>query len=303
MRVVVGDVLAQHRLELPARHDQDPVETFAPDAADPALGMRFRPWRRDRRPDRPEPFRTEDLVESGREFLVAVADQDPMALPLLHDPSPVGMGGDAGEIHATPRQLDEKEHVEAAQPKRLDREEVTLKDHGRLLTQELPPAHARASRCGLDAMTLEHVPDATRREPDPEPDQFAMDALVSPTRVLRRQTQDQLSRLCEERRPTRPSALIRPAAADEVTMPAQKRRRLDQERARPRQKPAECSQQDTIGRPQTRPTYLAPQHLQLMAQHQDLHFLRPLRTTKQNQQLEQTANDPSSVPARGVRVG
>src|SRR6266540_4325870 len=303
MRVVVGDVLAQHRLELPARHDQDPVETFAPDAADPALGMRFRPWRRDRRPDRPEPFRTEDLVESGREFLVAVADQDPMALPLLgeghdqvarllHDPSPVGMGGDAGEIHATPRQLDEKEHVEAAQPKRLDREEVTLKDHGRLLTQELPPAHARASRCGLDAMTLEHVPDATRREPDPEPDEFNMDALVSPTRVLRRQTQDQLSRLCEERRPTRPSALIRPAAADEVTMPAQKRRRLDQERARPRQKPAECSQQDTIGRPQTRPTYLAPQHLQLMAQHQDLHLLRPLRTTKQNQQLEQTANDP-----------
>ena len=81
MRVVVGDVLAQHRLELPARHDQDPVETFATDAADPALGMRFRTRRRDRRPERPEPFRTEDLVESGREFLVAVADQDPMACP------------------------------------------------------------------------------------------------------------------------------------------------------------------------------------------------------------------------------
>jgi hypothetical protein len=77
-------------------------------------------------------------------------------------------------------------------------------------------------------------------------------------------------------------------------MPAQKRRRLDQERARPRQQPAERRQQDPIGRPQTRPTYLAPQHLQLMPQHQDLHFLRPLRTTKQNQQLEQTANDPVS---------
>src|SRR5439155_17373128 len=39
---------------------------------------------------------------------------------------------------------------------------------------------------------------------------------------------------------------------------------------------------------------LAPQHLQLMPQHQDLKLLRPLRTTKQNQQLEQTANDPVS---------
>src|SRR6266545_6845924 len=241
MRVVVDDVLAQHRLELPARHDQDPVETFATDAADP-----------------------------------------------------VGMGGDAGEIHTTPGQLDEKEHIEPAQPDRLDREEVTLEDCRRLLAQELPPAHTRAFGCGLDAVTLEHVPDATRREPDPEPDEFAVDALVPPTRVLRRQTQDHLSRLCEQRRPARPSTLIRPAAADEVTMPAQKRRRLDQERARPRQQPAECSQQDTIGRPQTRPTYLAPQHLQLMPQHQDLHFLRPLRTTKQNQQLEQTANDPVS---------
>jgi hypothetical protein len=134
MRVVVGEVLAQHLLELPARHDQDPVETFATDAADPALGMRFRPWRRDRRPDRPDPFRTEDL------------------------------------------------------------------------------AQARASRCGLDAVTLKYVPDATRREPDPEPNEFAVDALGSPTRLLRRQTQDQLSHLRGKRRPARPSTRIRPAA-------------------------------------------------------------------------------------------
>jgi len=52
--------------------------------------------------------------------------------------------------------------------------------------------------------------------------------------------------------------------------------------------------QHTIGRPQTRPTYRAPQYLQLMPQHQDLKLLRPIRTTKQNQQLEQTASDPVS---------
>src|SRR5262249_34848490 len=175
---------------------------------------------------------------------------------LLHDPSPVGTGGDADEIHATPRQLDEKEHVKPAQPKRLDREEVTLKDHGRLLTQELPPAHARASGCGLDAVTLEHVPDATRREPDPEPDQFAMDALVSPTRVLRRQTQDQLPRLCEQRRPAWPSALTRPAAADEVTMPAQSVAGWTKnERGRGKSRPSAASKTRSADRRRGRPTW------------------------------------------------
>jgi hypothetical protein len=62
----------------------------------------------------------------------------------------------------------------------------------------------------------------------------------------------------------------------------------------PRHQLAERRQQDTIGRPQTRPPNLAPQYLQLMPQHQDLKLLLPLRTTKQNQQLEQTANDPVS---------
>src|SRR6266540_2209286 len=54
-----------------------------------------------------------------------------------------------------------------------------------------------------------------------------------------------------------------------------------------------CSQ-TAAARARPRPPNLAPQHLQLMPQHQDLKLLRPLRTTKQNQQLEQTANDPVS---------
>jgi hypothetical protein len=70
-------------------------------------------------------------------------------------------------------------------------------------------------------------------------------------------------------------------------MPAQQRRWLDQERTPlPRQQLAARRQQHTIGRPQARPPHLAPQHLQLMPQHQDLKLLRPLGTTKQNQQLE-----------------
>src|SRR5262249_39852230 len=216
MRVVVGDVLAQHRLKLPARHDQDPVETFATDAADPALGMRFRTRRRDRRPDRPEPFRTEDLVESGREFLMTLAEQGQSHRILVRDRDTQGSRPPAGA--GTPASSRSRVWV---RPRRRD-------------------AGARSAAAGLAVGP--HTSSGGGRGHD--------------------------------------------ASA--------KRRRLDQERARPRQEPAECSQQDTIGRPQTRPTYLAPHPLQLTAQQQDLHFLRPLRTTKQNQQLEQTASDAVS---------
>jgi hypothetical protein len=55
MHVVVGEVLAQHRLEVRTRQDQDPIEALATGAADPALGVRFCPRHRDRRLDQPEP--------------------------------------------------------------------------------------------------------------------------------------------------------------------------------------------------------------------------------------------------------
>jgi hypothetical protein len=97
-------------------------------------------------------------------------------------------------------------------------------------------------------------------------------------------------------RPALPTPIVCPTATNEVAMPAQQRRWLNQERATPpsRQQLAERRQQDTIGRAQAGPPDLAPQHLELMPQHQDLKLIRPLRTTKQNQQLEQTANDPVS---------
>src|SRR6266508_3243707 len=203
--------------------------------------------------------------------------------------------GSGHPINHLQRWAHEEEHVEPAQPERLDREEVTLEDYGRLLAQELPPADARSPRCGVDAVAVENVPNTARRQRQPERDQLALDALVSPARVLRRQAQDQLLPLRGQRRSARAPARIGPAATDEGAMPAQQRRRLNQERApAPRQQLAERRQQDPIGRPQARPPDLAPQHLQLMPQHQDLKLLRPLRTTKENQQLEQTPNDPVS---------
>jgi hypothetical protein len=172
---------------------------------------------------------------------------------LLGDPSVVRVGGDAAEVHAAPRQLDEEEHVQPAEPERFDRKEVALNDLGCLLAEELPPAHACPSRRWLDSVSVENVPDAARRQRNAKPHQLAVDPLVAPIRVLRRQTKNELPRLRRGRRPARVSRRIGPAAADEFPMPTQKRRRLDQQRppTRSRQHLPERRQHGAIGRSQT----------------------------------------------------
>jgi hypothetical protein len=137
-----------------ARDDQDAIEALAPDAADPALRVRLRAGRRDRRADHPDPLRPEDLVEGSRELAVAVADQEPRPLllfgplhhqvaRLLRDPSTVRVGGHTSEMDAPTLELNEEEHMQPPQPERLDSKEVTLKDPRGLLAQELAPADAR----------------------------------------------------------------------------------------------------------------------------------------------------------------
>jgi hypothetical protein len=178
------------------------------------------------RPRTYEPIR----VEGGRELGVAISDQDagPLLLigqshdqvaRLFGDPGAVWVRGDADEIDAATFALDEEEHMQASQQKRLDSEEVTLKDPGGLPAEELRPAQARSSRCGLDAVAAKDVPDAAGRQRDAEPDQLAVDPLVPPARVLRREAQDELSRRRRQWRPAR-RPRVRPATADKLAMPA-----------------------------------------------------------------------------------
>ena len=66
--------------------------------------------------------------------------------------------------------------------------------------------------------------------------------------------------------------------ADELTMPAQEGRRLYQERPpqRSRQHLTERRQHTTIGGLDARARDLAPEHVQLVPENEDLQFLRPL---------------------------
>ena len=77
VRVVVLRVRLEDLVEVTASEDQDPVEAFAADAADPAFGVRPCFRRPHRRFDHANAIGAEDLVELACELAVAVADQNP----------------------------------------------------------------------------------------------------------------------------------------------------------------------------------------------------------------------------------
>jgi hypothetical protein len=110
-----------------------------------------------------------------------------------------------------------------------------------------------------------------------------------------KKSQAMLTQLPRDWRAARAGApSVGPAPADELLVPAQQRRRLEQERAPhlPRQNAAERREQGTIRRLEPRASDLTPEHVQLVAQDENLDLLRVLRAKPQRQQLEQTPKRP-----------
>src|SRR6266511_5951610 len=88
---------------------------------------------------------------------------------------------------------------------------------------------------------------------------------------------------------------IRPAARDQLAMPAQECRRRHKRRPLPHptwQHPTERSQQRPIGFRQLRTSDLTLQYSNLMAQQQDLDLLLPLRPAPKHDQLQQPSQRP-----------
>src|SRR5919204_3372084 len=83
-------------------------------------------------------------------------------------------------MHATGRELDEEQDVEALQEERVDGEEIALEDARRLLAQKLRPTDFLPLRRRLDPFLLEDRPDRAGGELDAEPDQLALDPPVPP---------------------------------------------------------------------------------------------------------------------------
>jgi hypothetical protein len=126
----VADVDAENELELAAADDQQPVETLAANAADPAVHLRVRVRRSHRRTNDLDAASRHECVERAWEVRVAVVDQEshlsPAAvefhqqvarLPQHPGGGRLGRAGDVFDLAAADRE--EGENVDAAQPDRM----------------------------------------------------------------------------------------------------------------------------------------------------------------------------------------
>ena len=197
--VVVLDVVVEEAAELVLVPDEGAVEEFVADRAHPPLRERVRLRRAWRRRDRLGADGAEHVVEAGRVLAGAVVDDeaDPLleaeeeVAGLLGGPGAGRVGGDPGEVDAAGVDLDEEQHVEAAQQHGVDGEEVR-RDHGAGLgADERRPRRARPLRGRVPSGVAEDPPHRRRRDPMAELGEFAVDAPVTPRRVLRVQPQDQ----------------------------------------------------------------------------------------------------------------
>ena len=232
-----------------------------------------------------QPFGSEDLVEGVDELASAVAHECPGAGELVavtEQQAPGGLGGpdaagvvrDPCEVHAPGRDVDEEQQVEPAHRDGFDGGEVA--GDGGLGPQELRPSDFAASGGGVDSGVLEDLPDRGRSEAVAEPGELAMDAAISPSRILGCEAQCESAKLRCRRWPARRSLWLGPVSGDAAPVPAQKCVGGDQPpgSARSRERGRNRPKQAAVGVGDLGSVDLAAQHSELVAQHDDLEVLR-----------------------------
>src|SRR6266511_4102532 len=158
--VVVLDVASQDRLEVAAAEDEEPVETLGADGADEPLGVGVGSGCAHGRGDDSDAFAAEHLVERQGELAVAIVDQEPHPLEDTREAEVAGLLGNPGagrvrraarEVDAAAVEFDEEQHVEAAERKRLDGEEIAREHARRLPAEKHRPTRSSAARRRLKA--------------------------------------------------------------------------------------------------------------------------------------------------------
>ena len=144
---------------------------------------------------------------------------------------------------------------------------------------------------GVEPVAAQRGADRGCRDPDAEPEQLALDALVAPAWILPRQADDQLLQLLVKWRSPGSAVRVGPGAGDEPPVPAQQRLRPD-EKARPAgsgQRTADRGEHRTVDRSEPGSWGLAAQHGQLVTEHQDLQVLASIAAGEQHEQLDGAA--------------
>jgi len=182
--------------------------------------------------------------------------------------------------------LDHEEHVQAPQRDRTVHMEEAAGQHGHGLgVQELPPRFAIALRCGLDLHPLQDPPHRGRADLVAHAEQFALDSLVAPARVLPRQLLDQRHDLSADRRTAATTPGMGPSPTDHSPVPAEQRVRRHQTAFTqcPWHQPGQGGEHGTVSPVQPRFRVRPPQHHNRVAQHQQFGVLRRRRPGQQRQ--------------------
>jgi len=241
------------------------------DRADPPLSKRIRVRRRNRRPGDFRVLGAEELVEGAGELAVAVADQELHVLEmlvgcevpgLLCRPPRVRVRHDSGEMNTPQTQLDEEQHLQPAQPDRIDGKEAAGQccAPGRAGTRA--PRRPVASWRGPEACVPEDRADRRRADVNTELVSLALDAHAAPARVLSRQTQHKITHRRVDAGSAGPALPVGLPPAHQRAMPAKQCLLRDNEQlpSLPLEQPARGSKHNAITSQQSRPPRLSAGH-------------------------------------------
>jgi len=134
--------------------------------------------------------------------------------------------------------------------------------------------------------TQEH-PDGGRRDFDPELEEFALDATISPAWVFACHLEDQGLGFLGQRRSATTGASLKdcPLPPDQFAMPPQQGGRLEHESAS-RQIGTECGEDGAIGAEEVWPLNASPENRDLVTKGQDLGVLLVLRHAGERDQSD-----------------
>jgi hypothetical protein len=140
----------------------------------------------------PGPVAGQELEAGG-----AITQMYQQVAGLLHSPGPVRVRGDTEDVHVTAANLHDEQAVRALQGHcAVHVEEVRGEHHRCLGMQELPPRRVGAPlRCRGNLQRLDDPADRGHADPVAEPEQLALDPLVSPAVVLSGEPLDECGNL------------------------------------------------------------------------------------------------------------
>ena len=193
---------------------------------------------------------------------------------LLGGPGPGWMRGNAQDMDPPGPDLHNEQHVHAPEHDGVDMQEIAGKDSRCLRGQKLTPGRRSPPRRRSKTGRGHDPADRPLPQPAPKAEQFALDAPVSPARVLPRKPFHQGTHLGRHSRSTR-SARIGPCLLDQAAVRGQHRAcRHDPVQLQvPRQHHGKGGEHRTVSPVRPRARYLPAQDRDLMAEEQDLRIL------------------------------